>query len=840
MLPRSLAGSLLAVLFAASGQAQFEIRGARLYLDGAPFHVRGVAYSPTPIGEIAGPVLRVSGCLYWRDFPLIALAGANTVRLYARVATEDRAFWQALDASNLYVLAGFPLEPYADPGAALAGALRDRILREFRDYLETLRGRRRVIAVAFGNEVANSYNRMFSGSARDFYALLEDAAGVLRDTLGTPGPLLTTAAADVSDIGLAGLGTRDSDLPGLAFWSVNTFRGSTFGNLFEEIPYRTGKAVLVSEFGVDAFDAGRQVEDAETQAAAVRSLAGLLGAESSRSGSSVMGGVWYSFSDEWWRGGADPARHGLAGLARAGFPDGAANPAWFGLFGLLASDAAGLDSLRPRSAYRVLAEEWGITAWRPSSPPRLHPQGVVNAASRSNLVAPGGLVSFFGENLAGSPPALTSACIASRPVPQIFAESNQINGQVPWETPAGAATALVYRAGVASNVITVEVRDLAPGIFDRGVIPNARPCPVSVANGVRPGTYLEVYGTGLGASGTPLATGVAPTVPRETDTWPRASLEGRDLRVFYTGLVPRLLGVYQINTRVPEDFPPASAVSLRLLAGSVESNAYALSVLGGADRPGFTLGPSLLSFLVQAGGPAQTAELAVEGHNGFCELVRFSTAGLPDGVAASIPVGFPGQNVPVTIQAKAHARGIRDAPATITAVSLADDSPTARLRISVLPSRGDIGFRVVSGGARAGLVARFEMEGYLLHQAQGGGPGRGFNFVTLDGQSGVLSAARTFDTWASESAAEEMADYLFALAPGTVVLGAVADEGSLRLTPRAREIVRRLLGSRLIDSLRYQDSWAIIARVGSPLPFAEDLAADRQAVLDRVLTFPMP
>jgi hypothetical protein len=393
---------------------------------------------------------------------------------------------------------------------------------------------------------------------------------------------------------------------------------------------------------------------------------------------------------------------------------------------------------------------------------------------------------------------------------------------------------------MASNVISVEVRDLAPGILERGVVQAGRPCPVGTSNGVRPGTYLEIYGTGLGGGPSGLATGVAPVVARELGSWPRVFLGSRELRVLYSGLVPGLVGLYQTNTRVPEDFPPSFAAGLRLVAGSAESNVYPLAVVSELDRPGFSLGREPLNFLVQAGGPQQSTELSIDGQNGFCELVRFSVAGAPDGVRVAIPVGFPGQRVPVTVEAAPHTRGLEDAPATITAHSLIEETPTARLRVSVLPSRGDIPFRVTSGGGRAGLYARFEMAGRTLHEAFGGGPGRGFNFLVLNGETGILGPVRRFDTWASEQAADDMADYLAALPLGTVVLAAIADEGTLKLTPRARGALRQILRSQSIDSLRYQDSWAIMVRIGASLPIAEGLAPDRPVVLERVLTFPMP
>ncbi len=830
MLFRALSRSLLAVLFAISGKAQFEIRGSRLYLDREPFSIHGVAYGPTPVGALPGTSLEVSACLYGRDLPLMARAGINTVRVYGKIRADDAPFRQALDRSDLYLLAGFPLDPYHDPGSSLAAGseLRARILREFREYAEQWRDQRRLLALILGNEVARDYNRKFAGSPRDFYSLVDEAAAGLRPVL------VTTAVADVTDIGIGPLGTRDPDLPNLAFWAVNLYRGLTLDGALDSFRQRSGKAVLVSEFGVDALNEVRQVEDAETQASWLRNLLRLLQQEE------VLGSVVFEWTDEWWRGGPSPQSHGPAGELRPGFPDGRANSGWFGLFGLSTHEVPGLDGLRPRPAFAVLAEEWGgklPANWPEREQPRPTLRSALNAGSRVRLVAPGALLSLFGDSLVEpSAPDLTFVCLASRPAPLLSLGVGQIDSQVPWETPLGAAPVLVYQAGIASTVITVDVREIAPGILNRGVLEAGKPCPVSLTNGVRPGAYLEVYGTGLGSVSATLPTGTASALPWPTDVVPRAFLGSRELRVAYSGLVPGVLGVYQTNTQVPEDFP-FSTVGLRLFSGGIESNAYQMTVLSEFDRPGLVLGSSLMQFLVQAGGPPRSAELAIEGRSGFCELVQFTVTGVPAGVSVSVPVGFPGQRIPVTVQASTQTRGMQDVEAVAIAVSSLPEHPMLHLRISVLPSRGDIPFRVISGGARAGLVAQFEMAGQVLFLARGGGPGRGFHFVVLNGDTGVLGPTRSFDTWASQRASEDMADYLTALPVGTIVLGAIADEGTFNLTARARTALRRILSSQLSDSLLYQDSWAIITRVGAQQPIAEGAARAQLVALEKVLTF---
>ena len=94
----------------ARAQINFEIRNDALFHDGARYNLRGVVYSNTPIGREGSTSFEGSGCLYARDFPLIAAIGANAIRTVSRVSPDDRAFRIALADNDLYWLAGFPLD----------------------------------------------------------------------------------------------------------------------------------------------------------------------------------------------------------------------------------------------------------------------------------------------------------------------------------------------------------------------------------------------------------------------------------------------------------------------------------------------------------------------------------------------------------------------------------------------------------------------------------------------------------------------------------------------------------------------------------------------------------
>jgi hypothetical protein len=82
-----------------------------------------------------------------------------------------------------------------------------------------------------------------------------------------------------------------------------------------------------------------------------------------------------------------------------------------------------------------------------------------------------------------------------------------------------------------------------------------------------------------------------------------------------------------------------------------------------------------------------------------------------------------------------------------------------------------------SSSAYLGL-ARFERDGTVFCECDGGGCGRGFNIAVINPTNGVTLEIRHYDTWVSALHAE-VAAYLNSLQDGVVVLIAVADEAGI-------------------------------------------------------------
>lgn len=383
-----------------------------------PFAVRGVAY------PAASMPLPASPCLYARDLPLIAAMGANTIRTYSLPPEGDRTFLAVLESTGLNWLAGFPLEPYYDPAVSI-GSRRHEILSAFRHYVLRFRGHRRVLGYVFGNDVPAGYARKFAGAPGEFFALLADAAAVLRESDPDRTPLLTTAVSNPAEM--------VREVPAISFWSWNAGTRTSFGPALLLARSAASRPVLVSEFGPSASDEKEAALSAAAMAAEVEPS------------DSVLGAIYASFD----------MQNGL-----------------FSAF-LTPKNAP---TLLPRPVFYRLAGIWGGTfppAWKEAQPPRLEPP--------DTAPTPGAVVRFSGAALTTAAAPYTDEawpyhlggiclCVNGLPARLSFVSALAVNAQIPPAVAAGPATLVLYRAGKASNVKELRVSELSAGASSGPII----------------------------------------------------------------------------------------------------------------------------------------------------------------------------------------------------------------------------------------------------------------------------------------------------------------------------------------------------------------------------------
>jgi uncharacterized protein (TIGR03437 family) len=188
--------------------------------------------------------------------------------------------------------------------------------------------------------------------------------------------------------------------------------------------------------------------------------------------------------------------------------------------------------------------------------------GVSNAASGQQSYAPGMLVSVYGTALGNSvqsagtiplPQYLQGfeAEVGSVTAPLYYVSPDQVNLQIPYETPVGPATLTVGNPYVNVNY-TLEVVPAAPGIFVNNgfVFP-----PFNTAGR---GQETALYITGAGQVSPSVSTGDAPTslTNAPQPILPvKVSVANENATIDFIGITPGLVGVVQINYTVPADVP---------------------------------------------------------------------------------------------------------------------------------------------------------------------------------------------------------------------------------------------------------------------------------------------
>jgi uncharacterized protein (TIGR03437 family) len=209
--------------------------------------------------------------------------------------------------------------------------------------------------------------------------------------------------------------------------------------------------------------------------------------------------------------------------------------------------------------------------------------GIVNAASyQPGPVAPGSLITLFGQNLAQTiatapsyplPTTLAGSSLAINGVaaPLYYASPTQIDAQVPFSTAAGTASAILTVGGTPLPAVTFVVQPTAPGLF------------TTTAN-ASVGDVTTVYGTGQGLVDTPIADGAAaPDSPVKITAPVTATLGGQPAEVSLAGLASHLAGVFQVTIQIP-NLPPGD-YPLVITIGGASSNSAQITVVIATNAP---------------------------------------------------------------------------------------------------------------------------------------------------------------------------------------------------------------------------------------------------------------
>jgi len=268
-----------------------EIKDKMLYVSGQPFWIQGICYSPVAIGESVsfdpkGDYFTPDYAYIWqRDLPLIKAMGATTLRIYGWNSKLDHtAFLDAVEAAGLKVLVTYYLGD-AKENPVHTVDQRNQIIIDFVEQVNRYRDHPAILMWSFGNELNGAWNgfaKQFSDahscwwqagcagysdtnsdcqwqSTCMYYHMLSWINAACRAAKVVTTRPIISGFADVDFLvgptpWLDKVARFDYVLPDMDAWAVQLYRGWSFGGYFAMYRQESSKPMIVTEYGVDAFN----------------------------------------------------------------------------------------------------------------------------------------------------------------------------------------------------------------------------------------------------------------------------------------------------------------------------------------------------------------------------------------------------------------------------------------------------------------------------------------------------------------------------------------------------------------------------------------------------------
>ncbi|MCO5725851.1 glycosidase [Robiginitalea marina] len=374
--------------------------GMRLKVNGRDFMINGMNWDYIPIGT------NTVNADFWNKPDEIIKAGldtemsllrnmnVNVIRQYTGVPArwiayiyENYGIYTMLNHSfGRYGLTidgvWIEITDYADPRT------REFLLGEVAQLAREYKNTPGLLMYLLGNE--NNYGLFWAGAETEDFPDDEEEKKFIGEKRGRPMYQLMNQAAvlmkgidashpvaicngDVLFIDIIAEECKDVDIYG-----TNTYRGVSFGDMFEVVREKLDMPLMFTEFGADAFNAIKNAEDQQAQAYYMvgnwkeiyENAAGL-----GKAGNSI-GGFTFQFSDGWWKYGFNDRKNADIHDANASWSNGGygldyvvgennMNEEWFGICAKGPTDPRGLYDLYPRAAYYALKEAHKLNPYEP-------------------------------------------------------------------------------------------------------------------------------------------------------------------------------------------------------------------------------------------------------------------------------------------------------------------------------------------------------------------------------------------------------------------------------------------------------------------------------------------
>jgi len=359
----------------------------QLLLKGAPSVIKGIVYSPVPIGQSHRYNFWADSNKPWlKDGYMMRKMGANTVRFF-QPAEDPEATKQVIgdlyEHYGIRSIMGHWMD-YWQPGNYADPQYREALTRRVLEMVKTYKDEEGILMWVLGNEnnlswhtgarvpwsspeadqIQDPYKRELA-KAKIYYSLVNAIALEIKK-LDLKHPV-ALGNADAYTLDVASEVCPDIDLVALT-----AYRGKTFGNLWREVKKSIDKPVLIMEFGCDSFNAQLLQEDQNIQAVFIKSQWEDIQRNSAGAGGedNALGGCIFEWNDEWWKHDEHmPASwyvHNVEGDWSGGgyYFDIAAtgnmniNEEWWGIVALSPELDKGINKRIPRKVYYDLKKLW--------------------------------------------------------------------------------------------------------------------------------------------------------------------------------------------------------------------------------------------------------------------------------------------------------------------------------------------------------------------------------------------------------------------------------------------------------------------------------------------------
>jgi len=165
--------------------------------------------------------------------------------------------------------------------------------------------------------------------------------------------------------------------PDIDILGINAYRGKTFTDMFDRVKKEFNKPIVLTEFGVDAFNAIENQEDQTNQAEVLISNWKHIysNADGIGNANNVLGGFTFQFSDGWWKTGQTKEldiHNTQASWSNGGYQfdfkegENNMNEEWFGICAKGPTNENGTYELFPRAAYYALKQVHAIDPYSAS------------------------------------------------------------------------------------------------------------------------------------------------------------------------------------------------------------------------------------------------------------------------------------------------------------------------------------------------------------------------------------------------------------------------------------------------------------------------------------------